>query len=46
MVLQIVVVLIEAVQVNVNDLAAILQVDLDVFPFGMLVLEEPNLEVQ
>ena len=49
MVVQIVVVLIEAVhavQVNVNDLAVVLQVDLDVFLFGMTVLVEPNREVQ
>ena len=49
MVVQIVVVLIEAVnavQVNVNDLAIVLQVDLDVFLFGMIVLVEPNREVQ
>ena len=46
MVVQIVIVLIEAVQVNVNDLAVILQVDLDVFLFGMIVLVEPNREVQ
>ena len=49
MVVQIVVVLIEAVnavQVNVNDLAVVLEVDLDVFPFGMIVLVEPNREVQ
>ena len=46
MVVQIVLVLIEAVQVNVNDLAVVLQVDLDVFLFGMIVLVEPNREVQ
>ena len=49
MVVQIVVVLIEAVnavQVNVNDLVLVLQVDLDVFLFGMIVLVEPNREVQ
>ena len=49
MVVQIVVVLIEAVnavQVNVNDLAIVLQVDLEVFLFGMIVLVEPNREVQ
>ena len=49
MVFQIVVALIEAVQivqVNVNDLAVVLQVDLDVFLFGMQVLVEPNREVQ
>ena len=49
MVVQIVVVLIEAVnavQVNANDLAVVLQVDLDVFLFGMIVLVEPNREVQ
>ena len=49
MVVQIVVVLIEAVnavQVNVNDLAVVLQVDLEVFLFGMIVLVEPNREVQ
>ena len=49
MVVQIVVVLIEAVnavQVNVNDLAIVLQVDLDVFLFGIVVLVEPNREVQ
>ena len=49
MVVQIVVVLmpaVNAVQVNVNDLAVVLQVDLDVFLFGMIVLVEPNREVQ